>query len=86
MGVEMENLGFCVGDIVDSVGGNYKNGKVLEVEDSGIGTILTIEWENGKVEKRSSNIVRMATLDKSRVELASNPFVEYMKSTNDTSN
>ncbi len=82
----MENLGFCVGDIVDSVGGNYKNGKVLEVEDSGIGTILTIEWENGKVEKRSSNIVRMATLDKHKVELASNPFVESLSRLNNNFN
>lgn len=64
---EVQN--YMVGDIVDSIGGHFKGGEVLEIETNEIGwKILTVRWKNnptsidpnGLVQKRASSIVRLA--------------------------
>ena len=52
------NVDWKVGDKVDSVGGNFKNGEVLEIKKEGTMTILRIKWPDGLIQERSDSIVR----------------------------
>ncbi len=49
---------FKVGDKVDSVGGILQDGIVKATREVSNFTLLTIEWPDGRVEDRSSRIVR----------------------------
>lgn len=55
-----EDNAYQVGDMVDSVGGNFKGGIVQEVKQVSGMTLLKILWENGLIQERSSRIVRKA--------------------------
>ena len=52
------NISWKAGDKVDSVGGMFKDGEVLDVRQEGPMVVLKIKWPNGCVQERSDSIVR----------------------------
>ena len=61
--VDNSGIDWKVGDIVDSVGGFYKNGIVEAVEKEGENTLLRIRWRENRgqpadiVQSRADSIV-----------------------------
>jgi len=49
---------YSIGDRVESVGGIFKDGEVLEVKRVGQMEIVKVKWENGLIQERSTAIVR----------------------------
>lgn len=56
--IDNSNIEWKKGYIVDSIGGNFKNGEIVGIKKENDFTILTIKWEGDFIQSRSDRTVR----------------------------